>query len=194
MPTTLAVVNRTPITYESAIDKDDNFIRQAAYVGAQESLYQEIWRQREHIAALVLHHLNLPRHAYSVTVAEREQWIRGAFNVCIPVDVGPPVGPLSKAGGASGVLRPQHKLMFRCPLPYKLAEAKYPGTVDEKMGCEVGAYAWMQDQCPDVRIPHLYGFGFSEQRQVYLSRPLLSRCLCNHCSYTCCHPISANHG
>jgi hypothetical protein len=27
-------------------------------------------------------------------------------------------------------------------------------------------YAWMQHQCPDVRIPHLYGFGFSDHRHV----------------------------
>jgi hypothetical protein len=27
--------------------------------------------------------------------------------------------------------------------------------------CEVGAYGWMQDQCSDVPIPHLYGFGLT---------------------------------
>jgi len=30
------------------------------------------------------------------------------------------------------------KLIFRCPMPHKLAEAKYPGTVDEKLSSEVG--------------------------------------------------------
>ncbi|KAL6869397.1 hypothetical protein ACO1O0_000722 [Amphichorda felina] len=49
-------------------------------------------------------------------------------------------------------------------MPHKLAEEQYPGTVDEKLGCEVGAYVWMKWNCSDVRIPHLYGFGFSDHR------------------------------
>jgi hypothetical protein len=42
----------------------------------------------------------------------------------------------------------------------------YPGTVDEKLSSEAGTYVWMQDRCPDVRIPQLYGFGFSDRRYV----------------------------
>ncbi|KKK15094.1 hypothetical protein AOCH_005603 [Aspergillus ochraceoroseus] len=36
-----------------------------------------------------------------------------------------------------------------------------PGNGDEKVLCEAGTYAWLQDNCPDVPIPHLYGFGLS---------------------------------
>jgi hypothetical protein len=57
---------------------------------------------------------------------------------------------------------------MRCPMPHKLAEARYPGTVDEKLSCEVGTYAWMQETSPDVPIPHLFGFGFSDGRHVRL--------------------------
>jgi len=46
------------------------------------------------------------------------------------------------------------------------AEPRYPGTVDEKLSSEVETYVWMQDRCADVRIPHLYGFGFSDHRHV----------------------------
>lgn len=46
------------------------------------------------------------------------------------------------------------------------AEQYYPGTVDENMRGEVGAYAWMQESCPDIRIPRLYGFGFSNNTDV----------------------------
>ncbi|KAH8723918.1 hypothetical protein GQ44DRAFT_740665 [Phaeosphaeriaceae sp. PMI808] len=53
---------------------------------------------------------------------------------------------------------------MRCPIPHKLAEARYPGTVDEKLSCEVGTYAWMQENSPNVPIPHLFGFGFSDGR------------------------------
>jgi hypothetical protein len=42
------------------------------------------------------------------------------------------------------------------------------------MGCEVGAYVWMQEQCPGIRIPHLYGFGLSNGRCVRLSRGSLN--------------------
>lgn len=51
-------------------------------------------------------------------------------------------------------------------MAHKLAEAVTPGSSDEKMGCEVGTYAWMQERCPEIRIPHLYGFGFSDRRHV----------------------------
>lgn len=159
MPATIKLVDREPITYESAINQEENFITKASYVSAMESFYRQIGRERDTIASVVRHHLNLgPPHRCTVTVAPEKQWIRGSFNVCIPVAVGRPPG----IGGASS---PQ-KLLLRCPLPFKLAEAQYPGTVDEKLGCEVGAYTWMQDHCSDIRIPHLYGFGFSEQRQV----------------------------
>jgi len=160
MPATLPLVNRQPITFESAIDQDGNFIHQTTFVAAQEALYRQLQGQREVMAALVQHHLNLsPLHGRTIIVAGRENWVRGGFNVCIPVKVVPPPSSSSVA---------KQILLIRCPLPYKLAEARYPGTVDEKLRSEVGAYAWMQEHCPDVRIPHLYGFGFSTQRQVII--------------------------
>ncbi|KAJ5714476.1 uncharacterized protein N7483_011657 [Penicillium malachiteum] len=36
-----------------------------------------------------------------------------------------------------------------------------PGNSDEKIRCEAGTYAWLQENCPNVPIPHLYGFGLS---------------------------------
>jgi len=50
--------------------------------------------------------------------------------------------------------------MMRFPMPHKLAEARYPGTVDEKLSCEVGTYVWMQENFPDIPIPHLVVFGY----------------------------------
>ncbi len=32
------------------------------------------------------------------------------------------------------------KLIFYCPMLYKLAEAIYPGTIDEKLSSKVGTY------------------------------------------------------
>ncbi|OBT57788.1 hypothetical protein VE04_01636 [Pseudogymnoascus sp. 24MN13] len=89
-------------------------------------------------------------------------------------------------------------------MPHKLAEVKYPGTVDEKLSSEVGTYAWIQHQCPDIRIPHLYGFGFfdhrhfvhEEQRPFYIrvwrmfQRRLRDLLRCHTLSPYTAHPTS----
>ena len=51
-------------------------------------------------------------------------------------------------------------------MPHKLAEAKDPGTVDEKLSSEVGMYTWMQLQYPDICILHWYSFSFSNHCHV----------------------------
>ena len=151
MPTTIKLDHRKPITYESALKKDANIITQAAYFEAATELYQSLWDQRQTIQALVRHHLRLSNRDTCI-VNPKAQWIRGSFNVCIPIEI--------------RSTRCHKKVIFRCPMPHKLAELKYPGTVDEKLSSEVGTYAWIQHQCPDIRIPHLYGFGFSDHRHV----------------------------
>ncbi|TVY91114.1 hypothetical protein LAWI1_G004340 [Lachnellula willkommii] len=140
MPTAIKLDHRKPITYSSAMKKDSNIISRAAYFQAA---------TEQIIQALVRHHLRLSTRDTCIVNA-KAQWIRGSFNVCIPIEV--------------QTTRYHKKLIFRCPMPYKLAEVKYPRTVDEKLCSEVGTYAWIQDQCPDIRIPHLYGFGFSDHR------------------------------
>ncbi len=154
MPATIRLDHRGPITYSSALRKNADVINKATHLAAAEELCRVLWDSRGTIESLVRHHLWLGDRD-SCTVAPCDRWIRGGFNVCVPVE--------TRSGGAHSVPR---RLIFRCPMPHKLAEARYPGTVDEKLSCEVGTYAWMQDWCPDVRIPHLYGFGFSDHRHV----------------------------
>ena len=151
MPTAIKLDHRKPITYSSALKKDTNIISRAAYFQAATELYNSLWDQRQIIQALVRHHLRLSTRDTCIVNA-KAQWIRGSFNVCIPIEV--------------QTTRYHKKLIFRCPMPHKLAEVKYPGTVDEKLCSKVGTYAWIQDQCPDIRIPHLYGFGFFDHRHV----------------------------
>ncbi|KAH8651802.1 hypothetical protein BGZ60DRAFT_497399 [Tricladium varicosporioides] len=134
-------------TYESALKKNVNIINEATYPGARRQLFQKLWDQRATIQSLVRHHLRLRNEDACIV---EDQWIRGNFNVCIPVKV--------RLAGFN------KNLIFRCPMPHKLAEAKYPGTVDEKLSSEVGTYVWMQEHCPDIPIPRLYGFGFSDNR------------------------------
>ncbi|KAK3304853.1 uncharacterized protein B0T15DRAFT_365384, partial [Chaetomium strumarium] len=150
MPVTIRLDHQGPITYSSALRKNADIISQAAHLAATEELCRVLWDSKGTIEALVRHHLSLD-NCDSCTVAPCDQWIRGGFNVCVPVE--------TRSRDAHGVPR---RLIFRCPMPHKLAEARYPGTVDEKLSCEVGTYAWMQDWCPDVCILQLYGFAFSD--------------------------------
>lgn len=156
MAATLDLFRHGPITYESASKKEFNVINQLAYTPAFKKLYYDLWRQRELIAALTKTHLGLGSKD-ACTVLDPHEWMVGSFNVCVLVEI--------KSRGLS------RKLVFRCPMPHKLAEARYPGTVDEKLGCEVGGYVWIQEKCLDIRTPHLFGFGFSDGRHV--SPPLL---------------------
>jgi len=142
------------VTYEQARKKNENFINEWGCAQATKEFCVTLWEKRDTIRALTRHHLRLGCYD-ACTVVPTSQWSRGRFNVCIPVEV--------RSVNFSG------RVMFRCPMPHQLAEEKYPGTVDEKMGCEVGMYAWMQGKCSDVRIPSLYGFGFSDHRHVSFS-------------------------
>ena len=151
MPATLELHGRDPITYKSAANKESNIIHQLSYLPATAKLLQEIWEQRKEIEALTKHHLGLGNE-HTCTVLEQATWIQGSFNICVPIEA-----------------KSDHfyrKVIFRRPIPHRLAEGIYPGTIDEKLSCEVGAYTWMQDKCPNIRIPHLYGFGFSDSRHV----------------------------
>ncbi|KAH9211319.1 hypothetical protein DL95DRAFT_437273 [Leptodontidium sp. 2 PMI_412] len=147
--TTIRQLKGPPITCSQALNTDNNFIIEAQYVPATEAFYKELWANRDTISAIIKHHLGLSDHV-TCTVADKRQWIRGSFNVCVPVQVQSPDSV--------------QELILRCAMPHKLAEAHNPGSVDEKLGCEVGAYTWVQERCPEIRIPHLYGFGFLDQR------------------------------
>ncbi|KAL7914479.1 hypothetical protein GGI35DRAFT_466462 [Trichoderma velutinum] len=139
---------RKPVTFDEAKDLEEDFVKIWEQDRALEKFYKRLFRKKEEIKALTRHHLRLDKE--EIIILPTTDWLRGAFNLCIPLQV--------KNGRAC------REYMFRCPMPHKLAEAQYPGTVDEKMRCEVGAYVWMQENCSDVRIPYLYGFGFSGHR------------------------------
>ncbi|KAF2971928.1 hypothetical protein GQX73_g1641 [Xylaria multiplex] len=151
MPSTLELVGRGPITIESAIGEEKNVINWLSYGPATDRFYQELWAQKDSIEALVKHHLALDRGDLC-RVLPSHCWIRGSFNVCVFVEV--------KSGNSA------RKVIFRCPMPYKLAEARYPGSIDEKLSSEVGAHIWIEENCPEIRSPHLFGFGMMDGRHA----------------------------
>ncbi|CRJ98974.1 hypothetical protein BN1708_009522 [Verticillium longisporum] len=121
-----------------------------------QNLYDHLWaeHQRRAISSLAALHVGLDpeRQHQRCVVQEPDGWIRGNFNICVPVHV------LDKAGS---LIR---RVLVRCPMGHKLAEDRHPGTVDEKLSTEVATYAWMQENCPEVPIPALLGFGFTDGR------------------------------
>ncbi|KAJ5111872.1 hypothetical protein NUU61_001502 [Penicillium alfredii] len=92
----------------------------------------------------VAHHLNLS--ATVCHVAGIEDWLHGSFNVCVPIVID---------------TWNRKRVLLRFPLPYRVGEAYRPGNGDEKIRCEAGTYAWLQENCAGVPIPRLYGFALS---------------------------------
>lgn len=161
MPPNILLHNQ-PRSFDTVVLEESNFLLSLQHQDAAESLRKSLWSQREPIAALVRHHLRL-RKDDSCTVLPVDTWIQGGFNICIIVMV--------TSGGWT------RELIFRCPMPHKLAEQQYPGTMDEKVSCEVATYVWMQEYCDKIRIPTLYAFGFGDGNHFthVEQRPIFTR-------------------
>lgn len=138
------------LSMTSAAEDESNLVLYIRHQRAAETFRRLLWDQRESIVALVRAHLHL-RKDDGCVVLPPESWLQGGFNLCVLVEV-------TVAGSSTS-------LVFRCPMPHKLAEGQYPGTIDEKVRCEVAAYVWMQEHCSDIRIPSLYAFGFVDGSQ-----------------------------
>jgi hypothetical protein len=137
------------IAYNSALQQDFNVVKRAEHATTTKNFCQLLREHEKDIIAITRHHLGL---ATLDACEVQSQWMIGGFNVCIPICV---------TGSFNGTV------LLRCPLPHMHAEPYYPGTVEENMRSEVGAYSWMRDNCPSVRIPQLYGFGFRHHGDVY---------------------------
>ena len=162
------MTGNAPLAYEAAAEREDDVLDEIRWADATRELRSRLWQRPQQlgIAAIVSQHfgLRVRRTNYDspgtagvlepVSVQPPKSWIGGSFNLCIPICVhrSPSDAPYS--------------VLMRCPLPHKLAEKQYPGTVEEKMRCEVAAYVWMQENCPEVPIPSLLGFGFPDGLHV----------------------------
>lgn len=158
MPQNILLQNKLR-SFESAAEQETNFLLSIRHQCAADRLRHRLWDQRESIEAVVRHHLHLNRDDVCA-VLPPESWIQGGFNICVLVEV--------NSGGFA------KRLVFRCPMPHKLAEDRYPGTIDEKVRCEVATYVWMQEYCADIRIPGLLAFGFRDGSHVRLLSSLLA--------------------
>ena len=148
------------ISYESACEAERNILLELSYPSKRVEFFLELFQKKEEIKQLVSHHLGLKPHQLC-QIGGFSEWKHGSFNVCIPVYI------------SKWNRRPKNRVMIRFPLPYKLGESSNPGNMDEKVRSEAATYVWMKQNCPEIPIPHLWGFGFGGDLHVC---PRLSHC------------------
>lgn len=163
MPRTLRLL-REDITYSKAQREEVNILRRLTYFNRQQEFFDRLSDNRDWIKAIIAHHLCVPSTA-SCHVADLRDWLHGSFNVCIPVSVDD-----WQDRAQSGA-----RVLLRFPLPYRVGEDFRPGNADEKIRCEAGTYAWLQENCPDIPIPRLYGFATSDGETLRHSLPIEPR-------------------
>lgn len=154
MPRTRRLL-REDITYSAAQTKEVNILHQLGYYDQQNQFFTRIRYKQSWIKTIITHHLGLSS-SDSCHVADTKDWLHGSFNVCIPVTI--------QNWGRKQQLGP--RVLLQIPLPYRVGESFRPGNCDEKVQCEAGTYAWLQENCPDVPIPRLYGFAMSTGETV----------------------------
>ncbi|PGH01311.1 hypothetical protein AJ79_07948 [Helicocarpus griseus UAMH5409] len=139
------------VTLSSAENREEDIRAELQYVMKIARLYDELKNQEKEIQQLVAAHCGLgcPDHVRVPDMWEpgyKHIWRHGSFNVCIPITIASP-------GRA-----PPAKVAFRVPLPFKIGEA-FPGNAEEKIRTEAATYIWVNENCPDIPIPRLRGFG-----------------------------------
>lgn len=154
MPKTLPLL-RGEITLSSARERELNILRQLQYPLQKEQFLHDLDRRRAWMKTTVAHHLNLDS-SNLCEVAEVKDWRHGSFNLCVPVTI----------HGWTWRRQQGHRVLLRFPLPYRVGDAFFPGNADEKLRCEAGAYAWLEENNPDIPIPRLYGFATSTGEMV----------------------------
>ncbi|PYI24950.1 hypothetical protein BP00DRAFT_431727 [Aspergillus indologenus CBS 114.80] len=141
---------RGEISYSTAKREEVNMIHRLKYHDQRDKFFAHIFEKRKWIEATVAHHLNLAS-TNLCRMDDVEKWHHGSFNLCVPVTI----------SGCKWKQQSGGRVLLRFPLPYRVGDAFQPGNGDEKIRCEAGAYAWLEENCPDVPIPQLYGFATS---------------------------------
>lgn len=139
------------ISLSEAEDEEDDMRARLQYAEKRGEFYTEMKKKEKDIRSVVASHCGLSSpdliHIPDMFDEKRVLWVHGSFNVCIPVSVKEPRQSLPG------------KMAFRVPLPYKVGEDFYPGNCEEKLRSEAATYIWIGENCPDVPIATLRGFG-----------------------------------
>ncbi|CAK7200806.1 hypothetical protein SEUCBS139899_003505 [Sporothrix eucalyptigena] len=178
------------VSYEEAIQSGTDIIHESQQFRGVMSFWFRMSQPQQRVALerLVARHIGVD--AARVKMSHTKMWRQGAFNLAIPVLIFDSKAEAEAArepslqAGMNGDIPASvpdsiHRVMLRLPMAAKCAEDAYPGSILEKMRCETATYVWMQQNCPQVRIPHLYGFGFptgqhfSHTRHLFFVRRIL---------------------
>ncbi|KAK2787281.1 hypothetical protein FQN53_005440 [Emmonsiellopsis sp. PD_33] len=135
---------REDITYSVVKEKEVNILHQLGYNEKQNQFFAHPRSRQEWMVAVVGHHLGLK--SSRCHVEDEEHWLYGSFNVCVLITIDD---------------WDVKRVLIRFPLPYRVGEATMHGNGDEKIGCEAGTYAWLQENCPAVPILRFYGVSLS---------------------------------
>ena len=154
------------ITLESALDDDDNMLQALTYPQERFEYFVYLWTHRIEIESIVSFHLGLKEREIC-QIGEVKDWMAGSFNVCIPVRV--------NMGGSCC-----KRVIIRFPLLYKVGESQYPGNADEKIRSEAATFIWIQENCPTIPIPYLWGFGLPDGTSVCIQSDLFPNSLSDH--------------
>ena len=142
------------ITFTDAVQEEHtNMLQCLNYRQEMFNFLTYLQQHKGDIEAAVSNHMGLKKPQQCQLTAPSE-WMHGSFNICLPVNIFGSAGPVTKT------------VIIRLPLPYKTGETKHPGNSDEKLRCEAANYVWIQNNCPDVTIPRLWGFAFSDGHEV----------------------------
>ncbi|KAF4987525.1 hypothetical protein FDECE_15401 [Fusarium decemcellulare] len=139
---------RGQITLEEALEEDVDIVRELSYPDKQNDFWLHLNANRAQIEQVVCRHLNVSQSDFSL--GDVAEWIHGSYNAIIPIHI-------DEAAQGSR-LPPQ--AIIRFPLPYKVGEDFRPGNSDEKLRSEAATYCWMRQNCPEIPVPRLFGFGF----------------------------------
>ncbi|EFY84979.1 hypothetical protein MAC_08963 [Metarhizium acridum CQMa 102] len=142
-----------PITLSSATGRSANVLHALQYPLRKLAFYSYIEGHRALLAEVIAHHLGIK--PTDVDISPQEWWRHGSFNLCVPL----------KVNVNSTQSNVPEFAFIRFPLPYRVGEVTNPGNSDEKLNCEAATYAWLEENCPSVPIPKLYGFGLSTNQR-----------------------------
>ncbi|KAF2207287.1 hypothetical protein CERZMDRAFT_119098, partial [Cercospora zeae-maydis SCOH1-5] len=129
-------------SFSDLLNDDHDMLIRSQWPRQEAEILNYLESQTGTMQQLVAQHL--PFRPRKCTVAPREDWLRGSFNVCIPVTIDE---------------LPRKRVLVRCPFPHRLGSPTLPNTSVEKIRGECATFAWLSVNCPNVPIPQLWGFG-----------------------------------
>ncbi len=154
------------IGYEEAIDWEDDFLQKKNKHDKNLAFLRGLHSKAASLKQLVAFHLKVDPRRIECDVSNA---LQGGFNTALAVQirsVPEHKGARRRDVGKHAWPQEGDDVIIRFPTPANCGEDVYPGSILEKMRCEVAMYMWIQRHCPDIRIPFLYGFGYPDGRHV----------------------------